>query len=142
MLIRAVPAQIAEMWASIKQGVMGALPTDTSEAAVLQALIDDKLQMWLVVRAVDNKVTLLGILTTQIKEEGVSGEKALLIYTLYGVQQMTLADFEANMQGLRNYAREQGCQRIVAYTIIDNVIKLAERLGADVSTRFLIFKVE
>ena len=121
---------------------MGALPTDTSEAVVLQALIDDKLQMWLVVRVADNKVTLLGILTTQIKEEGVSGEKALLIYTLYGVQQMTLADFEANMQGLQNYAREQGCQRVVAYTIIDNVIKLAERLGADVSTRFLIFKVE
>lgn len=142
MLIKTIPAKIAEFWPQVKQCVMGSLPQDTDEQAVLSALLSDQLQMWLHTKVDGDTVKLLSVATTQLRYDNISKEMTLLLYTLYGIQKSINDEFAVGLTEMKAYAKRQGCKRIVAYTPFDHVVELAKSLGADVSVRLITFNVE
>lgn len=142
MLIKTIPTKIAELWPQVKQCVMGALPQGTDEQAILSALLDERLQMWLHTKVDNEVVKLLSVVTTQLQYDAIVKEMSLLIYTVYGIQESINAEFAAGLVELKSFAKRQKCKRIVAYTTFDHVVELAKSLGADVSVRFISFNVE
>jgi hypothetical protein len=145
MLIKLLPDQISKNWEKLKTAVLNALPpiapylgTDT-EINLLQALVNDKLQMWAVCR--DRNGMVNAVVTTEIVIDFATKTKHLVIYTLYGVDKMMREDFTDGLKALKQFARANGCTKIIAYTNIDKVIELAQILGGTVDWKVIAFAI-
>lgn len=143
MLIRLTGEQIAKFWKSeIKEAIREALPmmpadSDLVMNNVLRELLSDRLQCWVVTSGEDNKP--LGICTTQVTLDSITGEKNMLIYTTYAFDGFPKFLWEANYLQLAGIAKELGCARIYCYSDNPIVIEKAKENGADSSQVLLSF---
>lgn len=138
--------QVSTHWDIIKYGLEQSLPPIVADHPdkmnrVLTSLLSSKAQCWASYVKKDKMRRFEGIVVTRILLDDVSNTKNLLIYAIYGYD---LVDNESWLNGLKalaEYADNNSCAQIVAYTNLEHVIELAKHLGADTSFTFLSWNV-
>lgn len=144
MLILITPEQISANWDFLKACIVDAGPMEiagkedrTNE--VLNNLLIGDLQCWVEAKVIDKSFSINGIAITQILTNHIAGVRSLLIYSLFGFNQMiNLDDWHRSILTLAQFARKNECQNIMAYTSNKNLIRMTERFHGDVSQRVCI----
>ncbi len=142
MLIKLLPNQVADHWEPIKSAIKASLPPVSQGAEdhmenVLNLLLIGDMHCWISYTSegrVDN------IATTQVIHDSVTGNKNLLIYSVFGfdVDQRSWAE---GIQALIKYARSEGCDNIVGYTNVSSIVKFIQRIGGSAEYTFISIPV-
>lgn len=99
------------------------------------------MQAWIMVADREPKPEICMIATTRWGQDAVTGEKHLVLFSLYGYEPVGSEVLEDAFQTLARYARGGGASRILAYTCNPRVVELADQTGADTAWRFLHWRV-
>jgi hypothetical protein len=135
MLIKILPNQVVDHWDILSYGIQQSLPPITIESPlrmnnILESLIIGRMDLWLSTE--DNKVK--GLIVTSITYDKNSDVQDLLIYSLYGYNNLLMKNIKEGLETLKIYARAKGCKRITAYSNVESVIKFMESYGASTFT--------
>lgn len=142
MLVRLLPKQITDSWNVIKYALKNSMPPQaefSDEAAnnILKALISGDMQCWTI--ASDNEV--LGITITTITDDRCSGERNLLIYSVFGFKKIPDRVWRDGLDSLKKYAAGMKAKYIVALTVVDRVKEIVRNLGGNADWTFLKLEV-
>jgi len=99
---------------------------------MLERFLKGILVCWIAVKGQEAKAVIMTGL-----EVDPGGVRSLLIHNLYGVTNISLADWKQGFEKLSLYAERQRCKFIVAYSDVQRLIKLAEAFGGETSSRVL-----
>lgn len=140
MLLQLEPDQVSGMWDSISQGIQVAIPDITKDdlLSILNALVNNTMQCWLYT---DSEGKVIFMCTTQINIIMPENNKVLLVREICGVRSVAEDDWVNALGTIRGFARKNGCTKIVGYSNQANMISIAQRLGADIETRFIQVEV-
>ena len=147
MLVKFTATQIGKAWDTIKFTLEQALPPFTFGDPerynnIYQELLTDKMQCWVGQLPQANAPPVVyGIVTTTVSEDACSGVKNLLIYSLYGFQQIPQELWLASYETLRKYALSKGCHRIVGYSNSNAILEVVDRFGADSKYHFISIEI-
>jgi len=144
MLVRLLPEQISVQWDMIKPAILESLHSahesiDTNET--LTSLLNSSSQCWVSIRRNDGRDIIEGLAITMVTKNLFDKGKNLLIYGVYGYGLDNREAWESGFKTLAIFAKSEGCSRITGYSSVSSIIKLAERLGGDVSQRFISIPV-
>jgi hypothetical protein len=143
-LIKLTPDLIVNSWEDIEAALTEAIPTtigpiEDRNSRVLESLLIGRMDCW--VKCKDDGKIVFFVLTAII-DDPEAGSRSMLIYLLYGYLPPTIVEMNETLEFGKLYAKEKKCNRIVAYSNNENVIVIANRLGADTSVRFIAFPVD
>ena len=127
MLNKLLPNQVSAYWDSLKHGIEQSCPADTVLTPdglnkYLIALMSGTLQAWMCTDKVNDKFDYFGNLITKIQADDITGEKVLLLVSLYMFQSAEDRLWLDAYMSLEDYARANSCKKIVAYTTNPAVI--------------------
>lgn len=144
MLVKLLPEQIARYWNQIRETLYHTLlPTvDVDEvvlANILHAALSERVQVWVMHEPGSDKATLQAVGLTTFADDLASGTRNLVILSLYGLYESNgdVKNWENAVDTIREFAVGHSCKKLVAYSNKPRAIALAERMGADVSYRFI-----
>lgn len=147
MLFRLLPDQVAAYWPSLRDKIEEALPPicnghiDRMEN-LLQAVLQGRLDLWVVYKKEDNRIEMYAVMLTSLLDDDVSRTKNLLIYALASLKPIPEDVWVSGIQAIISVAKSRKCDKILAYTCIPAIARLAEqRLGADTSWTMITFGV-
>jgi hypothetical protein len=144
-MARVQVADIGKLWDFIRPCILGALPptvfeTETVAANILKSLLLEELQCWFLYRREDGKPVIYAVATTCIDSDSISGNRNLLLYSLYGLQQpIGESVWTVGLTGLLKYKDRMLCQNLIAYTDQEDVVKRALSFGGD--ARFKLIRL-
>lgn len=146
MLLQLTPDQIGAHWDEIKPALMAALPptaTPTPEGMqfILEGLMKGHIQAWVLYANTDAGTVIHAMAFTYVQREMGTHERLLLIYALYGYRATPNELWASGMEGLKAFARSEGCSRIVAYTKVPRVVEIMKALGGNTEWTFLSMEV-
>ena len=146
MLVQLTSNQIAQAWPGVKEPIRKALipqmdVTDESLNSILQHLTQGTSQMWLLTDLVDGKIVIYAVGTTCFSIEAMTKTKNLLIYSLYGFRLIPDHLWKDGLATLKAFAKRERCIKLIAFTLVDRVVEIAQRLGAQVNVRQLTWEV-
>ena len=95
---------------------------------VLEALLSDKVACW----SIADEEKVYGVLLTTVIEDIGTKDRSLLIYSLYGFQDLPDKLWGKGLGDLKAYAKTLDCGRIIAYTNNARIIKMVKKLGGEV----------
>ena len=145
MLVRLLPDQISKFWPIIKYAIEQSLPPIVGEHPdkmnrILSSALCGQLDVWVSYnKGEDNKIE--GIVVTEFLFDEPSGTKNMLIYCLYGYNEVTDESWLYGISGLAKYAQSRQCNQIVTYTDIPYMIDLAKKIGGEADYTFISFDV-
>jgi len=73
--------------------------------------------------------------------DDASDTRNLLIYCLYGYEEVNKESWLDGIKALTKYAKSKKCNQIIAYTEYDYIINIVKSLGAETKFTFLSFDV-
>ena len=134
MLARLTPDQVSNFWDVIKVAVEQSHPPFVGEKEdrdnnILQALLEDRMDCWMDYTTNGEGSVLNVILLTTVTVDDCSGERCLLIYSIYGYRRSDGLSWVNGIETLKKWARYHGCQKIIAYTNSARVLAITEKLG-------------
>ena len=137
MLVRLLPNDIESGWDKISKALKESVPEhvntdDIGMSNLLYALLDDKLQCWLVADTDFNEEGMTGIVTTLTVIDPPSGTRNLLIYSLAAFRPLSQELINDGYETLKNYAEAKGCFKIIAYTNIPRIEEMVKSLGGKI----------
>lgn len=146
MLTRLLPDQISSFWDVIKFAIEESLPPIVGESydkmnRILAAAISGKIDVWAAHSKHDGVSRLEGILLTKFLYDDASNTKNMLIYCIYSYTKISGKSWLYGLDKLAKYAKSRGCSQIVAYTDVQYIIDLVNRLGGDTRYTFISFDV-
>ncbi len=134
MLVKLLPNDIERGWDVISKALETSLPAhvnvdEVGMSNLLYALLDDKLQCWLI--AGDDFVErgMTGIITTLTVIDPPSGTRNLLIYSLTAYRQLTQEIINDGYETIKAYAKAKDCFKIIAYTDVPRIEQMVLALG-------------
>ena len=145
MLIRLLPDQISKFWPIIKYAVEQSLPPIVGEHPdkmnrILSSALCGKIDVWVsYIKEKNNKIE--GIILTEFLFDEPSGTKNMLIYCLYGYEDIADESWLYGISGLAKYAQSRQCNQIVTYSDIPYMIDLAKQIGGEAKYTFISFDV-
>ena len=145
MLEQLTPKQISDYWEQLEFAITESLPPIVGEdirekmSNVLLALLDGRMQAWASCTVRDGSLTISGFMFTQVLEDPASRIKSLLIYCLYGYENVEEIEWIDGLRTLKKFSVATGCRRVIAYTDIPYMIELAKRLGGEAKYTFIVF---
>ena len=142
MLTKLLPDQISKFWDVIKYAIEESLPPVVGEGPdkmnkILMSLLSDKAQCWASYTMDGERRKFEGIMITRVMYDDVSDTKNLLIYCFYGYDNIERASWLNGFRTLVKYASSRDCHRIVGYTDLPSVVKIAERFGGEARYAFV-----
>lgn len=145
MLLMLLPAQVADRWEVIKFAIEKALPpfelaSPDAMNKILEDLLNGKMQCWASFQKASEALDIDGVVVTEIGESR-SGLRSLLIYALYGFQQVSEKSWLDGIEALGKFARANKCMYVTAYTDIEYMVDMAKKLGGSAEYRFCMFPV-
>ena len=147
-MVRLQPEQLSAMWGLFEYAMWNSLPPGETPSSGFMAnrltsCLSGDMQCWLAFQndAVENKKHILGVVITYVDVDDCSGDKNLLIYSLYGYGTMPTRMWAEGMDTLKQYAKAQGCKRILAFTSHENVMKIARFLDCKAEVSVLEWEV-
>lgn len=134
MLVRLLPKDIDSGWDVISKALETSVPEhvntdDIGMSNLLLALMDDKLQCWLISGENFQEEGMLGIVTTLTVIDPPSGTRNLLIYSLTAFKTLTQEIINDGYETLKNYAKSKDCFKIIAYTDVPRIEQMVLALG-------------
>ena len=134
MLVRLLPDDIEKGWNVISKALEESVPDhvkvdDIGLSNILYALLEDKLQCWLISDSDFKENGMHGILTTLSVVDPPSGTRNLLIYSLLAYRRITKELLMDGYATLREYARGKGCFKIIAYTDVQSIENMVLAMG-------------
>jgi hypothetical protein len=144
MLVKLTTNQINDNWDAIKFAIMSALPptadySDIGALEIQKKLLDGRMQMWSYIN--DNN-ELTAMVSTILLADSGTGDKHLLIYSLYVFGYLPEDAWKEGWETLAIWARGQGCGRLVAYTNIPKVVEhLEKEIGAKVDFKLITVRI-
>jgi hypothetical protein len=147
MLTKLLPEQVAKFWPIVKYAIEESLPPTVGEHPdkmnrILAACLDGDLEVWASYTRGEQEVMFEGIVVTLIAYDRASNTKSLLIYCLYGYENVNLSSWNEGIEALYKYARSKECSRIVGYTSVPFIIKKVRELGGEADYTFISFPVK
>ena len=145
MINRLMPDQISKFWPIIKYAVEQSLPPVVGEHPdkmnrILSSALCGEIDVWVSYnKGENNKIE--GIILTEFLFDMPSGTKNMLIYCLYGYEEVSDESWVYGISGLARYAESRQCSRIVTYTDVPYMINLAKQLGGEANYTFITFEV-
>lgn len=144
MLVRLLPDQVAKFWDIIKYAVEESLPPTVSKNIdnmqnVLIGCLDGSIEVWASYLKKDDNIKLNAVMLTQFLYDKSTKTKSLLIYCIYGYNNITRDFYIEGLDILKKYAKARGCTQIVAYSDVPLIINLAKQLGAETKYTFISF---
>lgn len=136
-----LPDQIAKFWPLIGAGITRSLPPMAGESPdkinrILENMLTGEMQCWAAFRKEDT-VEVIGFVTTGVTFDYCSRTRNLLLYTIYGLKKTRASDWIEGAEALFKFAKVMKCDRIVGYTMFDNLKELAKKFGADTRYTFI-----
>lgn len=146
MLTKLLPDQIAKFWDIIKYAVEESLPPIVGESSgkmqrILTSCLDGSLEVWISYIRTESATKIEGIVVTEFTYDKSSGTKNLLIYCLYGYENINKDSWLQGLVTLKDYAKGRGCNQIVAYTEVPQIIELVKKLGGEARFTYITFNV-
>lgn len=146
MLTRLLPDQIASFWDIIKYSIDESLPPIVGDHPdrlnrILSSLLCNKTECWASYNKGENKITFEGIVLTKIIYDDASNTRNLLIYCLYGYDEVNKGSWLEGFKSLIKYAKSKNCNQIIAYSEHAYIVNTAKSLGADTSYTFISFNI-
>ena len=146
MLTKLLPDQISKFWDIISYAVENSLPPTVDEHPdkmnrILSSCLSGKLEVWASYNKSEDVVKFEGIMITRIVFDDASYTRNLLMYCLYGYEDVDKESWSKGLMALLKYAKKKGCSRISAYTNIEYMVKLAESLGANTAYTYISWEV-
>ena len=132
--------QIVERWPIIKAALkLSALPTaDTNEDKLLniyKALMSGRAVCWMTGNI--RKPRTVVIITISIEE--ISGTRNMLMYCAHGFEKEKNDQYLDILKGLRDYAKGQKCDNIIAYIWNDKMKEILKSYGAECDYTLAVF---
>ena len=146
MLTKLLPNQISEFWDIIKYAIEQSLPPIAGEGPdkmnnILTSLISGMAECWASYTINGDQRRFEGIVITKILYDDVSDTKNLLIYCLYGYENVDRSSWTSGFKSLVKYASSRNCHRIIAYTDVPGLVETAKRLGGEARYTFVSLPV-
>ena len=139
MLVKLMPDQVARWWEVIQPAVEASLPPIAGSikerrSKILSSLLSGRMHCWAVcTKDKSGKETIVkGIGTTTFVLDECSGAKSLLIYSAFANVKTEAEDWVDGFNTLTNFAKENKCDKIVAYTKNEKILHNAKQAGGDV----------
>jgi hypothetical protein len=104
---------------------------------ILESLLAGGMDCWMAYSIENGKNKISLIATTTVSEDLCSRTRSLLVYTVYGVSPATGKDWQEGFDALAKYGKSRGCSRIIAYTDVDSIKKIATILGGEARYTFI-----
>jgi hypothetical protein len=147
MLVRLMPDQISKFWDVIKFAIEQSLPPIAGESPnkmenILMSALDGSIEVWASYTKSAESNKFEGIVLTEMLYDRPSRTKNLLLYCLYGYEDVDKQSWVSGIVTLAKYAISRGCTQIVTYTDIPYMISLAKSLGAEAKYTFISFDVK
>lgn len=138
--------QLSVLWDAVQPQIRASLPVtaDPSDAAmnnVHAALLRDEMQLWIGMSVRGDRVHVYGGMVTHPTLEVATGCRNLWIFALFIEDNPPLGLIREAQRVLSGFARARQCNRIVAVTRNDWVLKLTELAGGDTSMRLVSVEV-
>lgn len=146
MLIRLPPEQIMKYWDGICECIASALPpheiADVDMLLRIQSqLLTGVLECW--IAASDNRGReIYGVMTTKIMIDGITGTRNLLIFSVTTVDKHPAGMWKEALDVINRYACTHKCSNILAYSVNERMVEIAEAIGANTQTRLIYFPVK
>lgn len=142
MLTKLLPDQISGFWDVIKYAIEESLPPVVGEGPdkmnrILMSLLSGKSQCWASYIVDGKRRKFEGVVITRIMYDDASDTRSLLIYCLYGYEEVGRGSWLGGFKTLTKYAISRGCERIVGYTDLPSVTKIVERFGGEARYTFV-----
>ena len=144
MLTKLLPEQISKFWDVIKYAVEQSLPPIVGESPdkmnrILSSALSGKVEVWASYNKGDKVNKFDGIVLTKMLYDDASDTRNLLIYCLYGYEEVNDVSWFDGFESLVKYAKSRGCLQIIAYSDIPYMIDIAKRLGGEADYTFISF---
>ena len=145
MLTKLLPEQISEHWNIIKFAIQESLPPTVGQNPdklnrILTSALSGKIEIWASYIRGDDSVFEVIVVTKLLYDES-SDTRNLLIYCLYGYNEVQEDSWLIGLQTIVKYAKNINCQQIVAYTDSPYIVDIVKKLGGDTSYTFLSFNI-
>lgn len=142
MLTKLLPDQVATYWAIIKYAVEESVPPTARSGPeelnnILAALVDGRAECWVQTRKDEDGFEIEALLVTLFQSDEISDTKALMIYCLFGLTNISPSSWAEGLSTLVQYALSKGCDYITAYSANPEIVRMVGRLGGDTEFRFL-----
>ena len=143
MLTRLLPDQISKFWDIIKFAVEQSLPPLVGDLPdkmnrILSAALSGRVDVWAsYTRDEEERTKINAILLTKFIYDDASDTRNLLLYCLYGYEEIKLQSWIDGLDKVSKYAKYHKCSQIVAYTSLTHLIELAEKLGGEADYTFI-----
>jgi len=138
--------QLGVLWDAVKTQIRASLPVTADQSDevmnnVHAALLRDEMQLWIGMGLRGDQVHVYGGLVTNPTLEVATGCRNLWIYALFIEDNPPVGLVREGQRTLAAFARARRCNRIVAITRNEWVLKLTELAGGDTSVRFVSVEV-
>lgn len=144
MIVKLLPDQISKFWDIIRYAVEQSLPPIVGEHPnkmqnILASALDGSIDVWASYTKDGEGNRFEGIVLTEILFDRPSRTKNLLIYCMYGYEEVDKQSWIKGISALTKYAASKGCNQIVGYTNIPYIVELVNRLGGETKYTFISF---
>jgi len=137
MLERIENEKINEYWPIVLPGLKSSLPSPmwrNSEKGnrVLVALLMNAAQLWVECKKRKDKYAdIRAFVITSVFDDFLSGSRSLMVYAMWrhGDKPIEPLIWKAGVEKLNEFARENQCHQLTAYTDNDGVGKILKRAG-------------
>jgi hypothetical protein len=146
MLTKLLPDQISNFWDVIKYSVEGSLPPIVGDHPdrmnrILSSLLCGKSECWASYNRQDKGIKFEGIVLTKMIYDDASDTRNLLIYCLYGYEDVNKESWLDGIKALTKYAKSKKCNQIIAYTEYGYLVNIAKSLGGNAKHTLVTFDV-
>jgi len=137
-----LPEQVSTNWDRIAPLIELSMPPlikggrRSMMSNVLRSVLLEELVVWMLYRGTEERA----VISTLPQVDAVLLGKTLLIYSFTALKQdLTQREALKVFMTLDKYARSLGCDSIVAYSDLPQVVEFLKRHGADTSFNFITF---
>lgn len=129
-VIRLTINQVSGLWDSIRYGIIEAVfpkvkPDGQALQEILCRLLKEEMQCWC---AYNDEKKIYGYMITSIDNE--LGKKVLFIYSEYLFNRLPSVEIYRDISDkIEQFAKANGCHRIMGYSSNPNAISMARKLG-------------
>lgn len=141
MLVEMTPEQVSENWGFYRKAIGKSLaPTITNTTQGMSLVLKHIMLGDLKVFMYDNEGHANFILSTVVREDPITEQRSLLIYSLTAFFQIKPNAWENAFDTLSKEAKRLGCSSVIAYSANEKIVNYMQSKGA--KTSFTLIEME
>lgn len=140
------PDQVSIYWTDIRATIQASIvplaeATDETLNLILEAILREEMQVWAILEEVEGETNVKGVAVTYINVDVGTQTKNIVVYSLCGYSLLKEETWWDGLEGLKSFARRNGCVGIVGYTKVPRIKEIVEKLGGKAEYVFVELEV-